>query len=103
MLQAHGFISGARVGNRPGQALIGLSLAYENFSKPKSGLRPFIGLFFWPGLAYLKACTGLKTYLQAYFILKSLNTQFYLFLNRLNRPQSLFNYKALKAYFTIRP
>ena len=57
--------------NRPGQALIGLSLTYEIFSKPKPGLWPFIGLFFWPGLTYLKVWYGLEAYVQAYFILKS--------------------------------
>ncbi len=46
-----------------------LSLAYEFFFKPEPGLWPFIGLFFWPGLAYLKAWPGLQAYLQAYFIL----------------------------------
>ena len=60
-----------RDGNRPGQALIGLSLAYEIFSKPKPGLWPFIGLFFWHGLTYLKAWPGVEAYVQAYFILKS--------------------------------
>jgi len=62
--------------------LIGLSLAYEFFFKPKPGLWPFIGLFFWPGLAYLKAWLGLQAYLQAYFIV---------------RPA--YCYKALKTYF----
>ncbi|AES70361.1 hypothetical protein MTR_3g052200 [Medicago truncatula] len=42
----------------PGQALIGLSLAYENFCRSEPGLWPFIGLFFWPGLTYLKVWPG---------------------------------------------
>jgi len=37
---------------RPGQALKGLSLAYEKLSKPKPGLWPIIGHFSWPGLTY---------------------------------------------------
>ncbi|AES94830.1 hypothetical protein MTR_5g018840 [Medicago truncatula] len=36
---------------RSGQALIGLSLAYEKICRPEPGLWPFIGLFFWSGLA----------------------------------------------------
>jgi len=45
------------------------ALAYEFFFKPEPGLWLFIGLFFWPGLTYLKAWPGLQAYLQAYFIL----------------------------------
>ncbi|AES99481.1 hypothetical protein MTR_5g081370 [Medicago truncatula] len=68
-----------------GQALIGLSLAYEKIYKPEPGLWPIIGCFSWPGLTYLKAWTGLKAYLQAYFILRSSNSLFGL-LNKLNMP-----------------
>ncbi|AES70843.1 hypothetical protein MTR_3g064030 [Medicago truncatula] len=53
----------ALVLNVPGQALIGLSLAYEKICRPEPGLWPFIDLFFWPGLAYLKVWPGLKAYL----------------------------------------
>ncbi|AES94274.1 hypothetical protein MTR_5g012710 [Medicago truncatula] len=60
-----------RGGNRPG-----LSLAYEKIYKPEPGLWPIIGRFSWPDLTYLKAWTGLKAYLQAYFILRPSNSSF---------------------------
>ncbi|AES77145.1 hypothetical protein MTR_6g092550 [Medicago truncatula] len=62
--------------NRPGQALIGLSLAYEKNHKPEPGLWPIIGRFSRPGLTYLKAWTGLKAYLQTYFTLRPSNSSF---------------------------
>jgi len=68
-----------------GQALIGLSLAYEKIYKPKLGPWPIIGRFSWPRLAYLKVWTGLKAYLQVYFTLRPSNSSFGL-LNKLNRP-----------------
>jgi len=73
-----------RGGNREGQALIDLSLAYEKIYKPESGLWLIIGRFSWTGLACLKTWTDLKAYLQVYFILRSSNSLFGL-LNKLNK------------------
>ena len=81
-----GVMMTGRGGNRPGQALIGLSLTYEVFCKPESGIWPFIDIFYWPGLAYLKVCPDLEAYLRTYFILKSLNIQFCLLFNMPNWP-----------------
>ncbi|AES73849.1 hypothetical protein MTR_3g109480 [Medicago truncatula] len=72
-----------QVGLGIGQALVGLSLAYEINHKPEPGLWPIIGRFSRPGLAYLKVWTDLKAYLRAYFTLRSSNSSFDL-LNRLN-------------------
>jgi len=68
-----------------GQALIDLSLAYEKNYKPEPDLWPIIGRFSWPDLTYLKAWTGVKAYLHAYFTLRLSNSSFGL-LNSLNMP-----------------
>ena len=46
--------------HRPDQALIGLSLTYEFFCKPESGLLSFVDLFFCVGLTYIKVCLTYK-------------------------------------------
>ncbi|AES81441.1 hypothetical protein MTR_7g092800 [Medicago truncatula] len=56
---------------------LGIGQARPGFDRPELGLWPIF--LAWPGL---------KAYLQAYLLLKSLNIPFYLLLNRLYRPQS---------------
>ncbi|KEH21144.1 hypothetical protein MTR_8g098960 [Medicago truncatula] len=59
-----------------GQALIGLSLAYEINHKPEPDLWLIIGRFSKSGLTYLKVWTGLKAYLKTYFTLRPSNSSF---------------------------
>ncbi|AES99038.1 hypothetical protein MTR_5g075920 [Medicago truncatula] len=55
-----------RVGNRPGQALIGLSLAYEKFA----GLWPFIGLTDLKAYFSVRLVYHYYKALKAYFTIK---------------------------------
>ncbi|KEH15944.1 hypothetical protein MTR_0422s0040 [Medicago truncatula] len=64
---------------------VGIGQVRPGFDRPEPGLWPIIGRFSWPGLTYLKAWTGLKAYLQTYFILRSSKSSFGL-LNKLNMP-----------------
>jgi hypothetical protein len=83
------------------QVGVGIGQVRPDFDRSEPGLQNFLQAWpmafhrpylAWPGLTYLKVWPDLEAYFQAYFILKSLNIQLCLLLNR--PPYSLFHRKS---------